>query len=375
MFASAFFIYTMHLSSLKLTSFRNFETLKLTPSAGINVLHGKNGSGKSNLLEAIFVLCLGRSQRGNKDSDIIKHEQESYRVEGTMHDDDRSIDLAVAVMRRGRKQITINGVKSKASELYEKFSVVAAGPEDSEILAGPPSVRRLFLDLYISQQSTKYLENITKYSRILSQKNAALKENIEFDSFNFLLAETGAKIIIARQLFLETLNKSAGSFYSKFSKNGQLDIKYKPSALEEIESEIKVDESRIKEQFEAKLKQVKEREMILKSSVVGPHRDEIEFMINSFPARTHGSQGEWRSAAIALKLSVYQLLKEKRGFAPILLLDEIFAELDENRSAAVIDSFNDLGQLFLTTALEPPVRLAEQAQNFKINSGQIEAVE
>ena len=370
MFASAFFIYTMHLDSLKLTSFRNFKTLKLTLSAGINVLHGKNGSGKSNLLEAIFVLCLGRSQRGNKDSDIIKNEQQAYRVEGTMRDGDRSIELAVAVMRGGRKQITINGVKSKASELYETFSVVAAGPEDSEILAGPPSVRRLFLDLYISQQSTKYLENITKYSRILSQKNAALRENIEFDSFNYLLAETGAKIIIARQLFLETLNKSACSFYSKFSNDGQLDIKYKPSALEEIE----VDESRIKEQFEAQLNQVKERERILKNSVVGPHRDEIEFNINSFPARTHGSQGEWRSAAIALKLSVYQLLKEKRGFSPILLLDEIFAELDENRSTAVIDSFNDLGQLFLTTALEPPARLAESALNMKIDNGQVEAV-
>ena len=316
------------------------------------------------------MLCLGRSQRGNKDSDIIKNEQASYRLEGTMHDDDRSIEIAVAVMRRGRKQITINGVKSKASELYEKFSVVAAGPEDSEILAGAPSVRRLFLDLYISQQSTKYLESITKYSRILSQKNAALKENIEFDSFNYLLAETGAKIIIARQLFLETLNKSACSFYSTFSNDGKLDIKYKPSALEEIE----VDESRIKEQFEAKLNEVKEREMILKTSVVGPHRDEIEFNINSFPARTHGSQGEWRSAAIALKLSVYQLLKEKRGFSPILLLDEIFAELDENRSAAVIDSFNDLGQLFMTTALEPPARLSERALNLKIDNGQVEAV-
>lgn len=316
------------------------------------------------------MLCLGRSQRGNKDSDIIKNEREAYRVEGTMHDGDRSIELAVAVMRHGKKQITINGVKSKASELYEKFSVVAAGPEDSEILAGAPSVRRLFLDLYISQQSTKYLESITKYSRILSQKNAALKENIEFDSFNYLLAETGAKIIIARQLFLETLNKSACSFYSTFSNDGKLDIKYKPSALEEIE----VDESRIKEQFEAKLNEVKEREMILKTSVVGPHRDEIEFNINSFPARTHGSQGEWRSAAIALKLSVYQLLKEKRGFSPILLLDEIFAELDENRSAAVIDSFNDFGQLFMTTALEPPARLSERALNLKIDNGQVEAV-
>ena len=112
----------------------------------------------------------------------------------------------------------------------------------------------------------------------------------------------------------------------------------------------------------------------MKTSIVGPHRDEIEFDINSFPARTHGSQGEWRSAAIALKLSVYQLLKEKRGFSPILLLDEIFAELDESRSAAVIDSFNDLGQLFLTTALEPPARLAEKALYLNIDSGQVEVV-
>ena len=369
MFASAFFIDTMHLANIKLSNFRNFETLQLTLSAGINVLYGKNGSGKSNLLEAIFVLCLGRSQRGTKDSDIIKNEQESYRVEGAMNDCGRSAEIAVAVMRRGRKQITINGVKAKTSELYEKFSAVAVGPEDSEILAGPPSVRRLFLDLYISQLSTQYLDNITQYARILSQKNAALKENLEFDSFNYLLAESGAKIILARQIFLESLNKSASDFYSKFSNDGRLDIKYKPSALEKIE----VDEQEIRKQFEAKLNEVKEREVILKTSVAGPHRDEIEFDINSFPARTHGSQGEWRSAAIALKLSVYQLLKEKRGFSPILLLDEIFAELDESRSSAVIDSFDDLGQLFLTTALEPPARLAKRALSLRIDSGRIEA--
>ena len=120
--------------------------------------------------------------------------------------------------------------------------------------------------------------------------------------------------------------------------------------------------------------EVKEREMILRSSIIGPHRDEIDFSINSFPARTHGSQGEWRSAAIALKLSVYQLLKEKRGFSPILLLDEIFAELDESRSRAVIDSFDGFGQLFLTTAQEPPAELAAMAQNFEIISGQVETV-
>ncbi len=360
----------MHLTYLKAVNFRNFSQVEVEPCAGVNIFYGLNGSGKTNLLEAIFLLCLGRSQRGNGDAFLLKENEETYRVAGVIEAAEASHEIAVAYQNRGRKQITIDGVKSRLPELYERFSAVAIGPEDSEILSGAPSVRRLFMDLYISQYSPKYLKQLTRYNRIVAQKNAALKDQLEFDSYNSLMIETGSEIIRARDLFLKVLQKLSGEYYERFSSGSRLKMEYQPSALRESISDEKIVET----EFKIRLDEVREKEKIIKTAMIGPHRDDIKFSINEFPARTHGSQGEWRSSAIALKLAVYNFIKEKRKFAPILLLDEIFAELDNQRSEALINSFADFEQLFLTTATEPPERLRRNAKNFKINNGEIEKI-
>lgn len=357
----------MRLIHLKASNFRNFSQIELSPTAGVNIFFGLNGSGKTNLLEAVFLLCLGRSQRGVGDVVMLKSNEEIYRVEGKLEREDKVLEVSVAYSNRGRKQITIQGIKSRLPELYDNFSAVAIGPEDSELLSGPPSVRRLFLDLYISQFSKRYLEQVSRYNRILVQKNAALKEGMEFESYNALLAKSGADIMNARRQFLKDVQTLSKNYYEKFSGGSSFNIHYRPSAFE---SDLP-DEKLVESEFEKRLYDISEKEKIVKMSLIGPHRDEIEMSINAMPARTHGSQGEWRSSAIALKLAVFKLLKEKKRFAPLLLLDEVFAELDEKRAAALVDSFEDFEQLFLTTAAEPPVLLCRNAKKFQIQNGRV----
>jgi DNA replication and repair protein RecF len=355
----------MQLTKLKVTNFRNFSNCEITPSPGVNIFYGSNGSGKTNLLETAFILCLGRSQRGNTDMVLVKNGEESYRIEGQLINEDRKKEVAVSYLIRGRKQITINGVRSRLAELFENFSAVAIGPEDSEILAGSPSVRRLFMDLYISQYSQIYLEQLSNFNRVIAQKNAALKEQLDFSSYNSLLIQLGTELMTARNSFLRELQESASGYYQKIANKSSLLIQYQASALNGYSFDDKIVESA----FQKRLDEVAEKERILKVSLVGPQRDEVQIMIDRLPARTHSSQGEWRSAAIAMKLAVYHLLKEKRKFSPLLLLDEVFAELDNDRTAALIESFADFDQLFLTTATEPPTGLQSTARKFFIKDG------
>jgi DNA replication and repair protein RecF len=361
----------MHLTYLKVSNFRNLSQLEIKPTAAVNIFFGSNGSGKSNLLEAIFLLNLGRSQRGHTDSVLIESGREAYRVEGIIRDSSGENEIAVAYLNRGRKQITINGVKSRIAELYDKFSAVAIGPEDSEILSGPPSARRLFMDIYISQYSRKYLEELSRYNRILAQKSAALKENLECEPFNNLLVDSGKEIMKTRGQFISALQVQAAEYYKHFSDGSNLTLKYAPSVFDGADWNEKIVES----EFEKRLDEVKEKENLLRTALVGPHRDEIVILIDDLPARSYGSQGEWRSSAIALKLAVYKLLREKRKFSPILLLDEVFAELDRDRATALIESFGDFEQLFLTTAVEPPLQLKEKSANFKVENGTVQRVD
>jgi len=358
----------MLLTSLKIVNFRNFDQIELIPAARVNILHGPNGSGKTNILEAIFVLSLGRSQRGAIDSVLVKNGEEFFRIAGTIENENTPSTVAVSYLNRGRKQITIDGVKVRLQELYKRFSVVAVGPEDSEILSGPPSLRRLFMDLYISQYSGNYLDQLSKYNRIVAQKNMALKEQMEFASYNALLIQVGLEIMKSRNQFLKVVQTLSNEYYKHFSNGSELSIAYQPSAV----SGGALAETSAEAEFANHLEEISEKEKLLKTALIGPHRDEICISINDLPARTHGSQGEWRSAAIALKLAVFKLLHDRKQNAPLLLMDEVFAELDTRRTEALINSFAGFEQLFLTTATTPPPGLGEMGKSFAIKCGRIE---
>lgn len=359
----------MHLKSLKINNFRNFESSKLQFSDGANVLYGQNGSGKTNILEAIFVLLLSRSPRGAPDSVMINNDSDFYRLEGEVSSDNRDYNLGIGAQRGGRKKISINKLPVRPGELFEKFSAVSAAPGDVDLAAGPPSKRRDFLNIYLSQASQKYISDLTDYQKVLAQKNAFLKQdNATTETpYNDLLIQYGVEIMKRRFDFLEEIGLSANNFYKKISSGQKLSLIYKPSVQSENNSSIDA----MTDSFRAKIIRYREREKILHTSLVGPHRDEIEIVIGDYPARTHGSQGELRTAAVAMKLAVFEYLRRVRRATPILLLDEIFAELDINRQQLLIELFGDLGQLFLTSASHLPESLSGKVKKFKIENGTV----
>lgn len=358
----------MQINNIKLISFRNFETGSLEFSDSINVFSGKNGSGKTNLLEAIFVLLLGRSQRGAPDKLLLREGDEYYRLEGQLMSNNKHCLSAIAYQRGGRKRIQIEQVTAKTSELFERHSAVSSAPEDIAILSGPPSSRRDFINLYLSQASPRYIADLTDYQKALTQKNAFLKQenNSGETPYDDLLVEYGAQVMLARYNFLEKIKSTASSAYKKISKGMNFITTYNPSvALPE--SDVSLDN--IKSSFSEKLKKYSIRERMVQVALVGPHRDEIDFTIGEFPARAYGSQGELRTATVALKMGVFEYLKSIRNDMPILLLDEIFAELDESRKELLVETFGQFGQVFLTSASGLPESLSDNSRRFEIEGG------
>ncbi|MFH1686250.1 MAG: DNA replication and repair protein RecF [bacterium] len=354
--------------NLALTNFRNFLRAEVEFGPSVNVLFGANGSGKTNLLEAVFVLCLGRSQRQAADAVLLRRGETVYRVEGEVRVGDSRRPQAVAYGNGGRKKITVDGVSVRLSELYRDARIVASGPEDSNILSGPPADRRGFLDVYISQFSSAYLAALTDYARVLAQKNAALKAEADPATYNDLLIRYGSGITHHRLKFLAQLQPTASHYYTRLAGDDQLKCEY-GSTLGSLPAGIS--EADIADLFRARLQQVAPRERAMQSALIGPHRDELAISIGGLPARSHGSQGEWRTAAVALKLGVFEMLRSAGDATPILLLDEIFAELDASRQDRLVDSLGDLGQVFLTTAGQPPESLGRQACRFLVRDEQI----
>lgn len=362
----------MYIRSLTVTDFRNFSNEKLEFCCGTNLLFGNNGSGKTNILEALFVLCLGRSHRGASDSIMVNHDADTFRVEGDISIDEQDLKVAVAFRKNDRKKITIDKVAVKISELYTLLAVVSASPEDSEIISGSPSLRRTFIDMHLSQLSSDYLARLSDYHKVLIQKNAALKADMDPSPFNELLAVSGARICVDRMHFLNEVALLSEENYRLATDGDQFRLSYRPSIRPVNNGE---DLSATEEIFRQRLQNERQREAVMRTALVGPHRDDIFFELNSTPARYHGSQGEWRTAAISLKLAVYDMLKRRKQSDPILLLDEIFAELDGERERRIIESFGGLGQLFLTTAGQPPEIASSEHRSFRIDSGRVVGVE
>lgn len=362
----------MRVSELHTTGFRNLDETRLVFGPAVNVVTGRNGSGKSNLLEALHVLCLGRSQRGANDAVMLSQAADVYRLEGVIELGGRSRTQALAYQKGGRKKITVEGIAVRLSELYRDLKVVSIGPEDTSILSGPPSGRRGLLDLYLSQLSAGYLSNLSDYQRVLAQKNAALRNETDFSAFDTLLVRHGAAIMKARAEFVADVSSDAAGYYGRISDGSKLTVTYDPSVgIAGGDNSL----AAIADRFEERLESIHHREAAAQMALVGPHRDELCFEVDGRPARTHASQGEWRSAAVSLKLAVYHLMRRRSDVAPLLLLDEIFAELDPGRSHMLIEQFADFGQLFITTASEPPPGLDSDAVHIDVISGEVKRID
>ncbi len=363
----------MLVQNLKAVGFRNFESADLSFDSGLNIFNGRNGSGKTNLLEAVFVLTLGRSQRGAADSVMLRENDDYYRLSGEIEIEGKVEEAAIAYQRGGRKKITIDKVGARASELFRHYTAVATSPEDIEILSGSPSHRRNFIDLYLSQASQKYLADLTDYQKALAQKNAFLKQdnNSGDTPYDDLLIDYGSKVMKHRLDFISSIMPTIAETYKSISGGHPITVQYNPSVslADGIED---IDE--IMTAFGNRLREVRERERIMQTAMTGPHRDDIDIAIRDLPARAYGSQGELRTAAISLKIAVYRYLKKVRRATPVLLMDEIFAELDDSRREMMIELFDEVGQVFITTASEIPDILLAKGRRFIIKRGAIKDI-
>lgn len=337
----------MIIKSIELADFRNYDTLNLTFDKGTNILYGDNAQGKTNILEAIYVVATTKSHKGSKDKDIINFNKEEAHIRAYIEKEEVETRIDMHLRSSKSKGIAIDGQKiKKAAELLGLLNVVFFSPEDLGIIKNGPSERRRFVDMELCQLDSFYLYNLNSYNKIVNQRNKLLKDLY----FNPSLKETlniwdsqlvsfGSKIIERRKIFIDQLNDIIYEIHKKLSGDKEeLKIKYEPDV--DIEN------------FETNLKLSNERDIKLKQTCVGPHRDDFSFIAGNIDIRKFGSQGQQRTAALSLKLSEIELVKKITKDTPVLLLDDVLSELDANRQNYLLNSIGDIQTIITCTGLD-----------------------
>jgi DNA replication and repair protein RecF len=368
----------MFLKKLVLQHYRNYERFELDIDRNVNIFVGPNAQGKTNLLEAIFVLALTKSHRTHHDKELIRWSGEETFLHAELDKRYGSCTLDLFISNKGKKA-KINGLEQKKlSNFIGTLNVVMFAPEDLEIVKGNPGVRRRFLDMEIGQMQPSYLYDLSQYQKVLQQRNNFLKQctpgaasnEMMLEVWNGQLVQFGVKIMKKRQSFIKKLQIWAEQIHSGITNSGEtLRIEYAPSLpLGEFE-----DDAVLFDRFMIKLSQVKDQEIRRGTTLVGPHRDDLHFFINEKEVQTYGSQGQQRTTALSLKLAEIELIHEEVGEYPILLLDDVLSELDEYRQTQLIQTFQSKVQTFITTTGIESVHLdkLDNASVFQVRQGQV----
>ncbi len=338
----------MYFTEIKLKNFRNYkeETVFFHPKA--NIITGNNAQGKTNLLESLYIMSLGKSFRTGRDADMIgflegfSSAKSTYVKEG----EERTVEI---ILSPAGKSIVIDGNKAKkTSELLENVYVVAFTPEDMKIVKEEPEKRRRFIDRELCQLKPVYYKNLARYKKILLQRNSLLKENVWnedlMEAWEKGLVEYGSKIMAERVNFVEKLARISRELHKKITEGKEdLEISYEASIL------YKEEKKEINKAFEEKLRKERRRDFHRGSTGFGPHKDDLKITIGGVDVRSYGSQGQQRTAALSLKLAEIFIIKEEKKESPVLLLDDVFSELDEKRQKFLLSSLSDV-QLFITAA-------------------------
>lgn len=332
-----------------------------------NIFYGDNAQGKTNILEAVYLSGTTKSHRGTKDRDMIQFGENESHIETIVEKNGIKYQIDMHLKKNSPKGIAINKIPiRKASELFGIINIVFFSPEDLNIIKNGPGERRRFIDLELSQLDKVYLNNLSNYNRIVNQRNHLLKE-IDYnksaletlDIWDMQLIQYGSKIIERRQKFIEEINEIISNIHKKLTGNRE-DIKiiYEPSngALS----------------FEQALLKNKEKDLRIKSTSVGPHRDDIAFLVGDIDIRKYGSQGQQRTAALSLKLSEIELVKKSIHDTPVLLLDDVLSELDKHRQNYLLDSIHDIQTLITCTGVDEFVNHRFSINKvFHVQNGQV----
>ncbi|MCL1632216.1 DNA replication/repair protein RecF [Sporolactobacillus sp. CPB3-1] len=372
----------MKLESIELAHYRNYDSLQLSFSDSVNVFLGENAQGKTNLLEAIYVLAIAKSPRTSHEKDLIQWDQDYGKIKGRITRRAQSIPLELIISRKGKKAKANHIEKRRLSEYVGLCNVVMFAPEDLNLVKGSPAIRRRFIDMEIGQIAPVYLHDLGEYQKVLQQRNALLKKatgNSEsgaslLDILTERLIALAAEIVQRRLVFIRQLNEWAEPIQKEIS-NGRehLSIVYQSSVSGVLDL---ADSSKIKEVYQTIYERLKKREWERGTTLIGPHRDDLCFLVNDKDVQAFGSQGQQRTAALSVKLAEIELIKHEVGEYPILLLDDVLSELDDIRKTHLLSAFQEKVQTFVTTTSVEGLdhRLVDRAVLFEINQGKAERV-
>lgn len=357
----------MVIKSLKLKNYRNYDLLDLDFDPKTNILYGDNAQGKTNVLEALYLSGTTKSHRGTKDRDLIQFEHDEAHLETIVEKRGLSYKIDMHLKKNSPKGIAVNKIPiKKASELFGIIHFVFFSPEDLNIIKDGPSGRRRFIDLELSQLDKVYLSNLSNYNRVINQRNSLLKDLYKqsnlmetLDIWDIQLAEYGTKVIERRKKFVEQVNEIIYDIHYKLTGgNEHIFISYESGCGNMT--------------LEDALKKNRERDIRMKSTSVGPHRDDLCFMTGTLDIRKFGSQGQQRTVALSLKLSEIELVRSLIRDTPVLLLDDVLSELDKHRQNYLLDSIHDIQTVITCTGLDEFVNHRFSINKiFHVSDGQI----
>ena len=359
----------MWLQHLSLKTFRNYKETKIDFNTKLNVFLGRNAQGKTNMLEAIYFLALTRSHRTRTDKNLIHFDEEQLHLSGLVQKKTGSIPLEIELTQKGRVTKVNHLKQARLSDYVGHMNVVLFAPEDLQLIKGAPSVRRKFIDMELGQIKPIYLSDLTNYNHILKQRNTYLKSAQKIDE-TFLsvlddqLVDYGCRVMNHRLDFIKKLEAFGHKKHFELSNQiEELSISY--------QSSVKItDKENLSESFKIALEKSRSRDLFKKNTGIGPHRDDISFYINEISARSFGSQGQQRSVALALKLAESKVMESITGDKPVMFLDDVMSELDENRQDYILNHLRDQ-QVFITCCDPNTIHQLKQGALFKIHQGEL----
>lgn len=342
----------MYITDISLLNFRNYEKLKINFNKGINIIYGNNAQGKTNLLESIYVLALTKSHRSFIDHNLIKEKEKNSKIEGNININNIKSNLQIILQGKIKRLRIDHDEIKKISDYISKLNIIIFYPEDLDLIKGSPGIRRRFLNLELSQLHNEYLNILNEYNKILNMRNNYIKfissgKSIDYSYFNILtdsFIELAIKIYQYRNNFLNEINKICPNIFKNIANLDNFYLKYKNSIVFK-NYESKTIFNQMKDYFQKNF----DREIKLKSTLIGPHKDDIEFYIDKFNLKNYGSQGQQRIAILSIKLSEINLFYKRKNYYPILLLDDVFSELDDKKKNNLLKYINEKMQTIITT--------------------------
>jgi DNA replication and repair protein RecF len=378
----------MLLERLRLRNFRNYASLDIELFPGKNVLLGNNGQGKTNIMEAIYLCGTGKSYRTSRDTDLIRWGESTFYTASRFLRKNGDLLVEVACSLERGKRIRLNGVhQDMGMEYIGAANVVIFGPDDLRIIKGGPVERRKFMDLEISAVHERYRKDLANYRRILTQRNTFLKDarhlvgsmhgKAALDVWDEQLVSVGARVMVKRAKVIDDLSVLAQNAYKEISSSGLLELTYRPSF--EVVDSCPTDEQEMTQKWSAlfrkELLRLRQAELMRGITLAGPHRDDITFTLDGVDMRAFSSQGQQRTAVLALRLAELEFIRNEMGEDAILLLDDVSSELDPSKRAHLWKYIDRGIQTVITTTDEKALdELSKPGKVFTVQSGSVQEV-